>query len=122
MIPTIRKFWGNSLILAFPLFILNGCSTAPEKAAPGKYVPKTIRVEIYQMKFQPDTLTVHQGDTVEWINKDMVAHDVTQVPNSTWTSSNMPPGKSWKMAVAESDDYYCSIHVVMVGKLIVEKT
>jgi len=120
MIP-IRKFRGNSLILAFPLFILSSCSTSPEKTAPAKYTPKTFRVEISQMKFQPATITVHQGDTVEWINKDMVAHDVTQVPNSTWTSSSLAPGKSWKMAVAESDDYYCSIHVVMVGKLIVQK-
>ncbi|MDP4130343.1 MAG: cupredoxin domain-containing protein [Bacteroidota bacterium] len=120
MIP-IRKFWGNSLILAFPLFILSSCSTSPEKITPEKYVPKTLRVEISQMKFQPATITVHQGDTVEWINKDMVVHDVTQVPNSTWTSSSLAPGKSWKMVVAESDDYYCSIHVVMVGKLIVQK-
>ena len=51
---------------------------------------------------------------MEWTIKDMVTHDVTQVPNH-WTSSNLPPGKSWKMAVGESADYYCSIHVVMVG-------
>jgi plastocyanin len=50
----------------------------------------------------------------------MVAHDITQVPSKTWTSSSLPPGKSWKMAVEESDDYYCSIHIVMVGKLIVK--
>jgi plastocyanin len=118
MIP-IRKYRGNSLILAFPLLLLNSCSTGAEKKAPR--APKTYVIEIAQMKFQPDTLTVHQGDTVEWINKDMVAHDVTQVPNNSWTSSNLPPGKSWKMAVAESDDYYCSIHVVMIGKLVVQK-
>jgi plastocyanin len=50
----------------------------------------------------------------------MVAHDVTQVPNSTWSSKSLAPGQSWKMAVEESDDYFCSIHIVMVGKLIVE--
>ncbi len=120
MIHTIRKFWGNSLILAFPLFILNSCSTGPEKKAPEKQAPKTYIVDIAQMKFQPATLTVHKGDTVEWINKDIVAHDVTQVPNNSWTSGSLSPGKSWKMAVEESDDYYCSIHVVMVGKLLVQ--
>lgn len=112
---SIHNLWGNSLILAFPLLVLNGCSTSPKK-----YVPKTHTVEIAQMKFQPANLTVHIGDTVVWINKDIVAHDVTQVPTSTWTSSNLAPGKSWKMAVQESDDYYCSIHIVMVGKLIVQ--
>lgn len=112
----IRNPWGNSLlILAFPLLILSSCSTTPEK-----YSPKTDTVVISQMKFQPAELTVHKGDTVIWINKDIVAHDVTQVPNNTWTSKSLAPGNSWKMSVEGSDDYFCSIHIVMVGKLIVE--
>jgi plastocyanin len=112
----IRNLRGNSLLIpAFPLFFLISCTSAPEK-----HVPKTDTVLITQMKFQPAELTVHKGDTVVWINKDMVAHDVTQVPNSTWSSKSLAPGQSWKMAVEESDDYFCSIHIVMVGKLIVE--
>lgn len=113
----IHNLGENALFLAFPLIILAGCSTTPTQE---KYIPKNYTIEIYQMKFQPAILTVHKGDTVEWVNKDIVAHDVTQVPNNLWSSSNLPSGKSWKMAVEETDDYYCSIHVVMVGKLIVK--
>jgi plastocyanin len=112
----LQNLRGNGLLLAFPLLFLVGCSAAPEK-----YTPKTDTVEISQMKFQPAELTVHAGDTVVWINKDMVAHDITQVPVATWTSSTLAPGKSWKMAVLQSDNYYCSIHIVMTGKLIVQK-
>ncbi|HEY4155424.1 MAG TPA: plastocyanin/azurin family copper-binding protein, partial [Puia sp.] len=112
----IRSLRGNNrLILVFPLVALFSCSRAPEK-----HIPKTDTVVIAAMKFQPAVLTLHKGDSVVWINKDMVAHDITQVPSNTWTSSSLPPGKSWKMAVEESDDYYCSIHIVMVGKLIVK--
>jgi plastocyanin len=112
----IRNPRGNGLlILAFPLVVLSSCSSAPEK-----HVPKTDTVLITQMKFQPAELTVHKGDTVVWINRDMVAHDVTQGPNSAWSSKSLAPGQSWKMAVEESDDYFCSIHIVMVGKLIAE--
>ena len=112
----IRLHRGNGLLmLAFPLIVLSSCSSAPENN-----VPKTDTVMIFQMKFQPAELTVHKGDTVVWINKDMVAHDVTQVPNGTWSSKVLAPGKSWKMSVGESDDYFCSIHVVMVGKLTVQ--
>jgi plastocyanin len=112
----IRNPRGNGLlILAFPLIVLSGCSSAPEK-----FSPKTDTVIISQMKFQPAELTVHKGDTVVWVNKDMVAHDVTQVPSSTWSSRSLAPGQSWKMSVGESDDYFCSIHIGMVGKLIVE--
>jgi plastocyanin len=104
------------LIASLILAMLGSCSTAPEKRTP----PKTDTVRIAGMKFQPAQLTVHKGDTVVWINQDIVAHDVTQVPLGSWTSSLMPPGKSWKMVVQQSDDYYCSIHIVMVGKLLVE--
>ena len=34
-------------------------------------------VEIREFKFEPATLTVHEGDTVEWKNDDNVPHTVT---------------------------------------------
>src|SRR5689334_23003779 len=83
-------------------------------------VPKLHTVEIKQMKFQPAELIVQKGDTVIWINNDIVAHDVTEQSNKEWTSSLMPVGQSWSLVVTQSADYYCSIHVVMKGKLIVE--
>lgn len=75
-------------------------------------------VEIKLMKFFPEELTVSKGDTVVWVNNGITAHDVTQQPSGAWTSSSIAVGKSWSMVVKESSDYYCSIHVVMTGKLI----
>jgi plastocyanin len=72
------------------------------------------------MKFVPADITVHKGDTVIWINKDMVAHDVTEETAKAWTSSPISFGGSWKMEVTEEADYYCSIHAVMKGKLKLE--
>ncbi len=77
-------------------------------------------IEIKQMKFQPNELKLHKGDTVLWINKDITDHDVTEETKKAWTSSKLPMGKSWSMIVEESADYFCSLHVVMKGKLIVE--
>lgn len=34
-------------------------------------------VEIKNMKFVPDDITVKKGDTIVWVNRDMMAHDVT---------------------------------------------
>jgi plastocyanin len=50
----------------------------------------------------------------------MVVHDVTEETHKVWSSGPLPAGKSWKMAIDRSADYFCSIHVVMKGKLIVE--
>jgi len=72
------------------------------------------------MQFQPASLTVQKGDTVVWVNHDIVAHDVTEEKSKRWSSGPLAPGASWSMVVTESADYYCSIHVVMKGKLVVE--
>ena len=77
-------------------------------------------IEIKQMKYWPEVLTVQAGDTVVWVNNGITVHDVTEQPGNAWTSSSMPVGASWQKVVTESADYYCSIHVVMTGKLVVE--
>jgi plastocyanin len=77
-------------------------------------------VSISGMKFQPDMINIHKGDTIVWINRDMVAHCVTGAGDKTWTSSAIPSGGSWKMAITENSDYYCAIHQIMKGKIVVE--
>ena len=101
--------------LFFPLVFLN-CNLSAEK----KSIPVLHTVEIKGMKFTPDVLTVKKGDTVVWINRDIVAHDVTEQSTNAWSSSLMPTGKSWYMVLEKTTDYYCSIHQVMKGKLVVE--
>lgn len=105
----------SATLLFFAVFLLNGCDSTPEK-----YIPQVYTITISEMKFQPAELTVHRGDTVVWVNQDMVVHDVTEEKNKLWSSGQLPSGKSWKMPVEGSADYYCSIHVVMKGKLVVE--
>ena len=82
--------------------------------------PISYTVEIQGMKFVPEELKAHVGDTIVWINRDMVAHNVTEEVNKTWSSSVLKPDKSWQMVVNSSSDYYCNIHTGMKGKIIVE--
>lgn len=76
-------------------------------------------VHIKNMKFEPAQLTVNKGDTVVWTNLDFVTHDVTEIKNKTWSSSPLIKGKTWKLVVKQSADYYCSIHVMMKGEITV---
>ena len=108
------------------MFILFSCTTTPEKSSPEapaaeKNTAKLYTVEIKEMKFQPAELTVQKGDTILWINKDIVTHDVTEQPDKSWTSSPLTTGQSWSMVATQSVDYYCSIHVVMKGKVTVDE-
>ena len=114
MITTFRIL-KNGIRILCSIILLNACNSAPEKT-----IHKVYTVEIKQMKFEPAELIVQKGDTVVWINQDIVAHDVTEESTKAWTSSSMPVGKSWSLIATQSADYYCSIHVVMKGKLVVE--
>jgi plastocyanin len=69
------------------------------------------------MKFEPAVLAVKKGDTVTWINKDLVEHDVTEEKTKAWHSSPLKPGQRYSRVVKAGTDYFCSIHVVMKGKL-----
>ncbi|HEU0064451.1 MAG TPA: cupredoxin domain-containing protein [Flavisolibacter sp.] len=77
-------------------------------------------VYIKTMAFNPAQVKVHKGDMVIWNNQDMVVHCVTEDPGKGWTSSEIPPGGSWKMVVTKSTNYYCAIHLIMKGKIVVE--
>ena len=103
-----------SLLLSFVL-LLNSCSSPDEKV-----VPKSHIVEIIAMQFQPSELSVQKGDTVVFINKDMLVHDVTEEKSKVWGSSSLSPGQSFSLAISENADYYCTIHPVMKGKILVK--
>ena len=104
----------QSIPLMLPGILLLCCSSPGTNSAPVKHV-----VEIKQMLFQPQEVVANPGDTVEWVNHDLVDHDVTEQPNKEWSSSKLSPGQSWKFVVKNSADYYCSIHQVMKGKISV---
>jgi plastocyanin len=106
-----------SIIFSF----LNSCSTPGEKSSDQPTVtPTSYTIVIQQMKFTPGDLAVNPGDTVTWLNSDMVEHNITEAASKEWTSSGLPPGKKWSTVVQRSYDYYCSIHPVMKGRLQVK--
>ena len=76
-------------------------------------------VDISKMKFNPDQLIVQKGDTVVWVNNDFTNHCVTRT-DSAWTSATIEPGKYWQKVIDQSEDYFCAIHVVMKGKILVK--
>ena len=80
--------------------------------------PNTIVIS--GMQFHPAELHIKKGYTVVWINQDIVVHDATEFPDKKWTSGSLTTGSSWKMKMAKSYDYFCSIHITMKGKIVVD--
>jgi len=122
----ITKAFGilrNTIYFLFSVILVSNCSNSQRKgisATANDNKPNVYSISISGMKFHPEKIEVHKGDTVIWINHDIVAHCVTEIPDKKWTSSEIPPDGSWKMAVTQSSDYYCSIHPVMKGKIVMK--
>ncbi len=83
--------------------------------------PKTHTVVMEAMVFRPAVLTVSSGDTIVWVNKDIVEHTATS-PAAGFDSKMIRPGKSWKHTVRSKGNFavLCSYHSAMKGTLQVK--
>ncbi len=112
------KVLGITSCLLFLVLLLNSCTSSDENTS--KNIHSVDTVIIKQMQFIPSELLVKKGDTVIWINKDIVDHTVTEEKNKSWTSDTLHVSKSWKKAVTDSADYFCMIHPTMKGKISIK--
>lgn len=79
---------------------------------------ETIQVTIDKLTFSPAIINAKVGDTIEWINKDILAHTATV--KGGWDVM-IPVGKSSSLVLdeAESVEYYCRFHPNMKGRVTV---
>lgn len=79
----------------------------------------TIRITIKDLSYSPAVAQAKVGDTVEWINKDFVAHTAT-ARNGAWDVT-IPANKTARLVVKKAGnvDYYCRFHPNMKGRLVV---
>ena len=102
------------------LLLLNSCNDGKEKTEASAPAPTTYTVVIAQMKFTPAELLVNKGDTVIWINRDLVDHNVTDAASKQWASPTLATGDSWRKVVDESIAYLCTLHPVMKGAVVLQ--
>ena len=79
------------------------------EAAARKPVTHTITIDA--ARFSPADLTVAVGDSVVWVNKDILAHTATASPPG-FDSKVIQPGKSWRYTVRRKGEfpYTCVFH------------
>jgi plastocyanin len=80
--------------------------------------PRVHTVLIEGMRYQPEGLTVAPGDTVVWVNRDMVPHTATSA-SGRFDSNEISPGKSWTFTVRAAGEfaYICTYHPQMKAVL-----
>ena len=83
-------------------------------ACRGRAPSRSHTVEIGGFAFQPDTVRAAVGDTVVWINRDVVPHTAT---SSVWDSGEMARSAEWRLVVESAGEvsYLCALHPSMTG-------
>jgi plastocyanin len=78
-------------------------------------------VTISNFTFGPQSLTVRPGTTVTWINDDDTPHTVTAADRS-FRSKPLDTGERFAFTFTKPGDYayFCSVHPMMTGKIIVK--
>ena len=73
-------------------------------------------VDIRAFSFHPHRTVASPGDTIVWINRDIVPHTVT-ANDGTWRSQALEEGQSWEIVVENRDgaSYFCEFHPHMTG-------
>lgn len=104
----------SATALSFSLGILSAHMVAAERNP-------THTVTIDASRFEPAAVTVKVGDTVVWVNKDVVAHTATSKTGG-FDSGLIAPGKSWTYRAKRIGEfaYTCTYHPTMNATLRVK--
>jgi len=80
----------------------------------------TIQISMENLEISPAVVAAKVGDTIEWINKDVLVHTVT-ARNGDFDVT-LPPKKTVSLVLKKSGtvDYYCRFHPNMKASLDVE--
>lgn len=109
-----KSFGASALALALSAAALSACGAGPAAAA--DHI-----VEIRGLEFIPASIDASPGDTITWINKDVMPHTATS-NEGAWDSGDIDAGGEWTLSV-ESDfggGYTCTYHPTMTGEISVE--
>ena len=107
--PSIRT------AMAMAVAVLFGVIPIQAKAAGSS--SRTHIVHIRNLQFSPSNLVVAPGDTVIWINHDLIPHTIT-ADDESWSSDRLNSDKQWEFVVHEgtSEIYFCRYHPSMVAR------
>lgn len=108
---------GLLAVLALAVAVVGTPSVLAAEAAAGR-----VQVAIRHFAFSPKTLTVDAGTRVVWTNQDEEPHTVTSAGGRFASSAALDTGDRHAVTFSRPGTYayYCSIHPMMVGTVVVK--
>lgn len=83
--------------------------------------PLAHAVTMKQVSYAPASIVAAVGDTIVWLNEDLLTHTVTG-DTARWDSGDIPARKSWRLVVRARGtiSYHCELHPAMKGSVVVK--
>lgn len=105
----------------YSLALAAGIALLPAVVKAGDTIVATNQVKIDNFFFGPQTITVPVGTKVTWVNKDDIPHTVTS-DTKLFASRALDTDQqfSFTFTAPGTNNYYCSMHPKMTGKVIVK--
>ena len=109
-----------TVLLAATALLAAGCGSDDEPASDadkGEAVSGQ-QVEMKDIAYQPETIRVRTGETITWVNRDSVQHDVVNVTEGAEPRSelfNEGQTYEWTPTEAGTVEYLCTVHPNMKG-------
>jgi plastocyanin len=115
--PFVRVLFGFGFLV---LALLAASERRSHFAQAAQQAPPEVTVSIDNFSFSPKEITVAKGTTVKWVNRDDVPHTV--VSGGVFRSKALDTDDSYTFTFTDagSFSYFCSVHPVMIGRVIVQ--
>ena len=130
------QYLSVSLIFLFVTGCAQQVPTQQQAAQTGNTAPATVTgenasnspqqnqktISILNYVFDPATVTIKTGTTVTWVNNDPISHKILSVANPpVFSSDNISQGGSYSFTftTAGTFGYFCQIHPMMKGSIVV---
>lgn len=87
---------------------------------PAAAAPRSYTVVIDKLKFGPVPASLRKGDTILWVNRDILRHTATATDHGF--DVDLPAGKAAKTVIKRSGTipFFCRFHPGMKGALQVK--
>jgi len=96
----------------------SAATPAPE---PTETAPDVVAVQVVDFAFDPPTITIPVGTTVEWTNVGPTQHNVVS-KDRIWESPILEAGGTFRFTFEEPGTYayWCTLHPTMLGSVTVQ--
>ena len=110
-----RTFVAN---LAAAIAVAGVLPAVPSRRVRAHAKPRTVTVRIGDFSFDPAAAGVQAGDTVRWVNDDIVPHTAT-ADDESWDTGEIKPreAREIRLTAGMTPAYFCRFHPAMKARL-----